>query len=247
MNLWPLLGIAVVVGGFALRLNALLVVVAAGVVTGLAAGIDAIRLLEVFGEGLLKSRLLLIIVLMFPVIGLLERAGLREHAQAWMRTLHRVTTGRLLLTYLAARQAFAALGMTSIAGHPQTVRPLLAPMAQTAAEMRNGPLPQALRERVAALCAATDNVGLFFGEDVFIAFGAVLLMQAFLGANGFVFDPWSIAKWGIPTAIAAFAIHGTRVLRVDAMLAREIQALKASAQGPAPAPPAPAPTEGSDP
>jgi uncharacterized membrane protein len=230
VNLWPLLGIAVVVAGFALRLNALLVVVTAGVVTGLAAGMDAIRLLEVFGAGLLKSRILLIIVLMFPVIGLLERAGLREHAQAWIARLAAVTTGRLLLVYLAVRQLFAALGMTSIAGHAQTVRPLLAPMAQTAAEVRNGPLPERLRERVAALAAATDNVGLFFGEDVFIAFGAVLLMQTFLASNGIELEPWAIAKWGIPTALAAFAIHGTRLLRVDALLAREVAKLKAAAE-----------------
>ncbi len=72
-----------------------------------------------------------------------------------------------------------------------------------------------------ALSAATDNVGLFFGEDIFIAFGAVLLMQSFLAQNGIVVDPLAIALWGIPTAIAAFVIHGVRVLRLDAQLARE--------------------------
>jgi hypothetical protein len=70
------------------------------------------------------------------------------------------------------------IGLHSLGGHPQTVRPLLAPMAEAAAEAHHGALPAAERERLRALCAGTDNVGLFFGEDVFIAFGAVLLMQA---------------------------------------------------------------------
>ena len=55
---------------------------------------------------------------------------------------------------------------------PQTVRPLLAPMAEAAAGKIDPALDDDERERVKALAAATDNVGLFFGEDVFIAFGA---------------------------------------------------------------------------
>ena len=38
MNYWPLLGVAVVVVGFVLRLNPVLVVVAAGLASGLLAG-----------------------------------------------------------------------------------------------------------------------------------------------------------------------------------------------------------------
>ncbi|XLM23020.1 DUF969 family protein, partial [Chromobacterium piscinae] len=34
------------------------------------------------------------------------------------------------------------------------------------------------------MCAATDNVGLFFGENLFVAFGAVILMHTFLHENG---------------------------------------------------------------
>jgi uncharacterized membrane protein len=37
LNLWPLIGIAVIVVGFLLRFNPVLVVIVAGIVTGLAA------------------------------------------------------------------------------------------------------------------------------------------------------------------------------------------------------------------
>jgi uncharacterized membrane protein len=68
------------------------------------------------------------------------------------------------------------------------------------------------------MAAATDNVGLFFGEDVFIAFGAVLLMQAFYAEHGIPLEPLEIALWGIPTALAAFAIHAVRIRRFERRL-----------------------------
>lgn len=219
MNWWPLLGVGVVIAGLALRRNALLVVVVAAVVTGIAARMPLPELLRVLGESFTKNRFLLVFVLTLPVIGLLERNGLREHAMAWVARMRSVTASRLLLAYLAARQFTAMLGLTSIGGHPQTVRPLLAPMAEAAAVKRHGPLDPATRERLLAFCAATDNVGLFFGEDVFIAFGAVLLVQGVLADNGIVATPLAIALWGLPTAAAALAIHGTRALRTDRWLA----------------------------
>lgn len=220
MGYWPLVGVLVVVVGFALRLNPALVVVAAGIVTGLVAGFDPVEVLALLGTAFVRQRYLAVFLLTLPVIGLLERHGLRERAQAWIATLRGATAGRLLLAYLAARQLTSTLGLTSLGGHPQTVRPLLAPMAEGAAELRHGALPPAERERLKALCAATDNVGLFFGEDIFIAFGAVLLMQAFYAEHGIVLEPLHIALWGIPTAVCAFAIHGSRLARLDARLAR---------------------------
>ena len=219
MNWWPLAGVGLVVVGLALRLNALLVVVAAGIVTGLAAGLSVPTLLETLGDAFLRNRFLLVFVLTLPVIGLLERNGLREHAQAWVARLTRVTTSRLLLAYLALRQGAAMVGLTSLGGHAQAVRPLLAPMAEAAAVKRHGPLDHATREQLLAYCAATDNVGLFFGEDVFLAFGGVLLIQGVLAEQGVVVEPLTIALWGLPTAIAAFAIHGARTLRIDGWLA----------------------------
>lgn len=44
--------------------------------------------------------------------------------------IHSATAGRLLIVYLFVREATAALGLTSLGGHPQMVRPLLAPMAE---------------------------------------------------------------------------------------------------------------------
>lgn len=226
MSYWPLIGIALVVAGFALRLNPALVVVVAGIVTGLVAGHGPLEVLALIGEAFTKQRYLAIFLLTLPVIGLLERHGLKEHAQAWIRRLRGATAGRLLMVYLGARQLTSMLGLTSLGGHPQTVRPLLAPMTEGAAEAQHGDLPDATREKLKAMSAATDNVGLFFGEDVFIAFGAVLLMQGFLAESGIALEPLHIALWALPTAICAFAIHATRLLRLDRRLARQAAELR---------------------
>ena len=102
------------------------------------------------------------------------------------------------------------------------VRPLLAPMAEGAAEARYGKLPERIRHKLRAYAAATDNVGLFFGEDIFVAFGAIVLMTTFLREAGIDVEPIHVALWGLPTATCAFLIHAWRLRRLDRMLAREL-------------------------
>jgi len=157
---------------------------------------------------------------------LLERFGLREHAQAAVARVRSATAGRLLIVYLAVREFSAALGLTSLGGHPNMVRPVVAPMAEGAAEARlaahGAVLDEAQRHRIRAMAAATDNVGLFFGEDIFVAFGAIVLMQTVLRAEGIEVDPLHMALWGIPTAISAFIIHAWRLRRLDRYLAQGI-------------------------
>lgn len=234
VNLWPLVGVGVIIVGFVLRFNPMLVVVLAALATGLAAPMPLMQIFSAIGTAFVKARNLpLIILLPLAVIGLLERHGLREHAQAWIARIASATVGRLLIVYLGVRELTAAIGLTSLGGHPQMVRPLLAPMAEGAAENRFGHLPEPVRQRVLAFCAATDNVGLFFGEDIFVAFGAIALMHTFLLSSNIEVEPLHIAVWGIPTAICAFLIHAVRLKRLDGWLERE---LGGNAAGAVPAP-----------
>lgn len=212
LNYWPLLGVAWVVVGFVLRANPVIVVVSAGLVSGLLAGKSMGELLALLGESFVSNRALLMFAMTLPTIGLLERAGLREHALRWIAQWRGLTLTRLLAGYLAVRQGLSMLGLIDIAGHAQTVRPLLAPMAESAASRPHGPVSREDVQKVHALSAATDNVGRFFGEDVFLAFGAVLLIQGFYAQHGIVLEPLQIALWAIPTAIAAFVIHAVRIV-----------------------------------
>ena len=209
MNLLVLSGLVMMIAGFALRFNPLLVVLCAALATGLAGGLDLLAVIAAFGKAFNDSRYVSAVWLVLPVIGLLERHGLQERARALVEGMKGATLTRLLTGYLLLRQVTAALGLTSVAGHPQTVRPLLAPMALAAAQ----PKDEAEADQVKAMAAATDNVGLFFGEDIFIAIGSILLMKGFLEQQGIVLAPFELSVWAIPTALAAFAIHGFRIWR----------------------------------
>jgi uncharacterized membrane protein len=215
-----LAGIAVIVLGFLLRFNPLLVVTVAAAVTGLAAGLHPLALLAAFGHAFNEARYVTIVWIVLPVIGLLERFGLQERARAMVARFGRATAGRLLIAYLLFRQLTAAIGLTSIAGPAQTVRPLLAPMAEAAADRQTGGLDDTQRERVKALAAATDNIGLFFGEDIFLAIGSILLMKGLLQPYGIDLQPFQLSVWAIPSAIAALLIHGARLWWLDRRLAR---------------------------
>jgi uncharacterized membrane protein len=213
--MWPLIGIAVVILGFALRANPLLVIVAAAGSSGIAAGFAPEAVISAFGKAFNTNRYVSAPWIILPVIGLLERAGLRERARDLIAGSARATVGRLLLSYLMLRQATSAIGLTAIAGHAQTVRPLVAPMAEAAAERADPAIDAAGRQKVRAMAAATDNIGLFFGEDIFLAVASILLIKGFLEANGIIVTPFQLSVWAIPTAVAALLIHGFRLLRMD--------------------------------
>ena len=133
------------------------------------------------------------------------------------------TVGRLLWVYFVIRQSAAALGLTSLGGHAQMVRPLIAPMAEGAAEAKFGALPDRERYLIRAHAAASDNIALFFGEDIFIAIGSILLIQASLMQYGIEVTPFQLAMWAIPTALAALAIHSLRLWLLDRRLKRALQ------------------------
>jgi uncharacterized membrane protein len=220
IDYWPLLGIALVVLGFALRFNPLLVVAVAAIVTGLLAHMPFVKVLGVLGHGFNENRNVTLIYIVLPVIGLLERYGLQQQARALIGRMRSATTGRLLIVYMIFRQILAALGLTSVAGQAQTVRPLVAPMALAAAEKEHGELDDETAERVKAMSAATDNVGLFFGEDIFIAVSSILLIQGALKVYGIELTPFELSMWAIPSALCALLIQSTRLVLLDRWLAR---------------------------
>jgi uncharacterized membrane protein len=219
-NYWPLLGIVLVVLGFALRMNPMLVVTASAIVTGILGGMDLVHVISTFGKAFNDNRIIAIVWIVLPVIGLLERFGLQQRAAALIRGFKNATTGRLLILYLLYRQLTAAIGLYSTAGHAQTVRPLVAPMALAAAEKQHGEIDEETADTVKAYAAATDNVGLFFGEDIFIAVGSIVLVQQTLVTYGYNLAPLELAVWAIPSAVCAFLIHGARLLLLDRRLAR---------------------------
>jgi uncharacterized membrane protein len=213
-------GVAVVIAGFAIRLNPLLVVATAALITGFLAHVPPLTLVAMLGKAFNDNRLVSAAFLVLPLVGVLERAGIREQAGRLIARLRGLSVGRLLIAYLAFREATTAFGLVSIAGQAQTIRPIVAPMAETAAASQVGELDDETRHAVRAMSAATDNVAVFFSEDIFVAIGSVLLMVSFLASSGIVMDAIQISLWAIPTAICAFVVQAVRLILFDRRLRR---------------------------
>jgi uncharacterized membrane protein len=211
----------VVALGFALRFNTLLVVMAAGIVTGLVAGMSLEEIMGLFGKYFIENRYItLTVVMMLPVVGLLERYGLRERAETLIKQARAATAGKVLIVYTAVRQLSIAFGV-NIGGHAAMVRPLVSPMAEGAARARHGALPEKTIEAIRAHAAAAENTGNFFGEDTVFAVGAVYLVKGVLEAQGIRVSVWVLSFWGIPTALVAFGLLVWRARVLDQRIARE--------------------------
>jgi uncharacterized membrane protein len=182
------------------------------------------EIMELFGKFFVENRYMVLpIVIMTPVVGLLERHGLRERAETLIRRAKAATAGRVLLLYTALRQVSISLGV-NIGGHAGAVRPLVAPMAEGAARAKHGELPEKTVEAIRANAAAAENVGNFFGEDIFIAVGAILLMKGFFDAQKIEVSVWAMALWGIPTAVVAFVVMWWRARALDRRIERDVAA-----------------------
>jgi uncharacterized membrane protein len=191
----------------------------------LSAGSDT---LATFGKAFNDARYVSLTWVLLMAIGLLERAGLQERARITIANVKAATVGRLLWVYLVIRQGTSALGLTSLGGHPQMVRPLVAPMAEGAAEAKFSVLPDRERYLIRSHAAATDNIGLFFGEDIFIAIASILLIKSFLEGYDIIVEPFELSIWAIPTAIAALAIHSLRLWMLDRHLKRRLESASAT-------------------
>jgi uncharacterized membrane protein len=215
-----LLGVAVVMVGLMARFNPLLVVTAAALVAGIGGGISVFAIISAIGKGFNDARYISVVFLVLPVIGLLERGGLGVQARRLVSRLRSASVGRILMAYLALRQVTAALGLLSLGGQAAMVMPLLAPMAEAEEAARHGPPDGPRRDLIRAHAAAVDNIGAYFGEDIFIALGSVLLIQAVLKQNHLAVQPLGLALWAIPTAFLAFAVHAVRLGLLDRRLSR---------------------------
>lgn len=216
--MWALSGIVIAIIGFSLRFNPLVIALAAALVTGFSVGMSHVEVISLLGKAFVDQRFMVLVFLVIPVIAILEAYGLRERAQQVMHKAQSLSTSRLLISYLALRQIMSSLGLMALGGHPQMVRPLIAPMAESAAHHRYGIVPSRWRERIRAHAAAVDNIGLFFGEDTFVAVGPLLLMQGFLATQGYAYDPLQLAVWAIPSAFIVFALHSLRLWRLEGLL-----------------------------
>ena len=75
MNYLVLIGVLIVIVGFAMKLDSILIVVLASVVTALIGGLGIGGLLETLGTSFVSNRAMAIFILIYLAVGTLERRG----------------------------------------------------------------------------------------------------------------------------------------------------------------------------
>lgn len=180
MEYIKLIGIVIIVLGFALKLDVLAVVIVSGIVTGLVSGMSIVEVLEILGQSFVNNRLMSIFLIIFPVIAIIERYGLKERAAYLIGKIKNASAGKVLCIYSVIRTIASALNVR-IGGHVQFIRPLILPMSEAAGEAnKKAPLSETESEKIKGLSAAVENYGNFFAQNCFPASAGVVLIQGTL-------------------------------------------------------------------
>ncbi|SHH89351.1 Uncharacterized membrane protein [Caloranaerobacter azorensis DSM 13643] len=216
-----LIGVLIIIIGFILKLDTIAVVLIAGIVTGLVSGLSFGEIFSTLGSAFIKTRYMSLFLVTLPVIGILERYGLRERAAELIKNIKAVTTGKVLVIYTIIRELAAAFSLR-LGGHVQFIRPLIFPMAQGAAEANYDNLGEEEIEIIKGYAAASENYGNFFGQNVFIAAGGVLLIVGTLGELGIEVTPLQVSRASIPIAIFAFIYATVQYYILDKKLSKRL-------------------------
>ena len=214
MEYLKLIGIVIIVLGFALKFDVLATVLLAGLVTGIVAGMDIPHILSILGESFVSNRLMSIFLIIFPVIAIIERYGLKERAAYLIGKIKNASAGKVLAIYMLVRTAARAFNVR-IGGHVQFVRPLILPMSEAAAKVsKQSDLSENEVEELKGHAAAVENFGNFFAQNCFAAASGVVLIQGTLSMYKEVTLP-SIAMASIPVMVITVAFTFVQVFLFD--------------------------------
>ena len=200
MNYWVLVGVLIIVIGFALKLDVVAVVLISGLVTGLIAGMPIVEVLDVIGKGFVNNRYMSLFFLSLPLIAIMERYGLKDRAAEAIQKMKSASAGGVVGLYILIRWAAAALSLR-LGGHVQFVRPLILPMAEGAAN-KKVELSDKRLEELKGLAGAAENYGNFFGQNIFPVASGVLLIQGTLNQAGYDVTNGEIARSSILAGVS---------------------------------------------
>ena len=205
MELLKLLGIVIVIVGFVMKMDSILIIMAAAVVTALVSGIDLVTLLETLGSSFVSNRSMCTFVIVFLVTGTLERNGLKQAASDLMTKFKNATAGVVIGIYGVFRLFFAAFNII-LGGAAGFIRPIVMPMASAAVERDGKPIDPDHLEQLKGMAAGMDNVAWFFGQVLFVGTSGMLLVQSTLADLGYQVELLDLMMVQIPVAITAVAV-----------------------------------------
>ena len=222
MEILKLIGVVIVIIGFAIKFDTIATVVIAGLATALVAGMTPMEIFDTLGKSFISNRTATLFVLTLPVIGVCERYGLKEKAIDFIRSIKNATTGRVILIYQAIRTLAAAFSVR-LGGHPQFVRPVVVPMAEGAAS-KYGEVTPEVSDVIRGASAAAENYGNFYAQNCFMGASGTLLIVATLVEQGFDVSAVQIATWSIPIAVTSVLVGIVRNLMLDKKIEKMMNA-----------------------
>ena len=211
---WCLLGVLVVIIGFAIKLEPIAIIVVSAIVTAIFGGINVIDLLETVGTTFVANRDQLITIILMILTGTLERNGLKEAGADLIRRAKGLTTGMLIAIWGVLDEIFIIFKIP-IGGIPSFVRPIMMPMTLGIIESKGYDIAPEHEETIKALYGKDYNVSNFFGQCLFAANSSVLLIQSTLASIGYDVDVMQIVMVQVPVAIFAMIVNATQTLIVD--------------------------------
>ena len=211
---WCLLGVLVVIIGFAIKLEPIAIIVVSAIVTAIFGGINVIDLLETVGTTFVANRNQLITIILMILTGTLERNGLKEAGADLIRRAKGLTTGMLIAIWGVLDEIFIIFKIP-IGGIPSFVRPIMMPMTLGIIESKGYDIAPEHEETIKALYGKDYNVSNFFGQCLFAANSSVLLIQSTLASIGYDVDVMQILMVQVPVAIFAMIVNATQTLIVD--------------------------------
>ena len=230
MGLLKLIGVLIVIIGFALRWDTIATVVAAGIATGLVAVAEGsmtfMGIFETFGSSFITNRTATLFALTVGVIGICERYGLRDKAKDFIKKMKSMTVGRLLAVWTVIRTLSAAFSLR-LGGHVQFIRPIILPMSEGAIANRYGDQvleDDAEEDRLKGIAAGTENFGNFYGQNCFMGASGTLLIVSTLNEQGYMVDALQIAGQSVPIAVISVIVGVIYALIFDAGMKRKYAA-----------------------
>jgi uncharacterized membrane protein len=233
---FKLIGIVIVVVGFAFKFRTTIVVMVAALVTGLIAGLPLFSsegffqnlpyltkpgqegLINMLGRAFSDNRLMTLFIITLPAIGLAERYGLQEQSARLIRRIRAATVGRLNIVYQLFRILHGLMGLR-FNGHPTFVRPLIFPMSLGAAEARaNGEVEEKQSEAIKAANSASENYGNFYGQNLSIVQAGILLVYGVMKGLGYEVSLWRLVLFTTPIVILSVVLGIAQSLLFDRWL-----------------------------
>lgn len=217
MNYLVLLGIAVVIVGFALKLDSILIVSAAALVTALVGGLGIDGLLTTVGTSFVSNRSMATFIIVLLVVGTLERNGLKDAAAALIGKAKNATPGIIIALYGIMRLVFASFNV-SFGGVAGFVRPIIMPMAVGSIEASGRTPNEEYVEELKGMASGMENIAWFFGQVLFVGTSGALLVQSTMDALGYQVELIKMALIEIPVAVVAVLITGIFYILKDQRL-----------------------------